>query len=81
MLREITRSPYLNLLSGAILLATSGYETWSTFGAFSIGSHHGILLFSIIHILKTIPEITHGLKNLEEGQEELGSKESLPDSE
>ena len=74
MLREITRSPYLNLLSGLVLLGTSGYETWSTLEEFSIGSHHGILLFSIIHILRTIPEMTHGLKDLNEGQEELISK-------
>jgi hypothetical protein len=74
MLREITQSAYLNLLSGVILLGTSGYETFITLEEFSIGSHHGILLFSIIHILKTIPEITHGLKSLNEGQEELISK-------
>ena len=65
-LRHITQSPYLNLFSGLILLVTSGYETLTTFGEGSIGAHHGILIFSFIQLFKVLPEIMHGLKELEE---------------
>lgn len=69
MLNKIIQNPYLNLLIGFILLFTSGYETWHTFSEFSIGSHHGILLFSISHILKTISDFKEGLKDINESIE------------
>ncbi len=56
MFIKIAQSPYLNLLSGLVLLATAGYETWANIEEVSIGAHHGILIFSIVHLLKTIPE-------------------------
>jgi len=68
MLETITRSPYLNLFSGIVLLITSGYETWRTIAHFSLGVHHGVLVFSIIQILKTLPEIMDGTKELAEAK-------------
>lgn len=65
MLENITQSPYLNLFSGIILLITSGYETWHTLDHFSLGVHHGVLIFSIIQIMKTLPEIMDGTKELQ----------------
>jgi hypothetical protein len=69
-LQVFTQSPYLNLFSGLILLITSGYETWNTIGVDAIGinaigTHHGVLIFSIIQLLKVFPEIMHGLKDVE----------------
>lgn len=69
MLKAITHSPYLNFLSGLVLLITSGYETWISFGEGIIGAHHGILMFGVVHIAKSIPEIMHGLDELEDGEE------------
>ena len=69
MLKKITQSPYLNLLSGIILLLTASNEIWESFEKSSVGARHGIFIFSIIHILKSIPEITHGLKEVEEAKE------------
>ena len=69
MLKNIVQSPYLNILSGLILLITAGYETWKGFGETSLGAHHGILIFSLIHIAKSFPEVMHGLKELEEASE------------
>jgi hypothetical protein len=76
MLKKITRSPYLNLLSGTILLITAGYETFAvaieeTATEASVGAHHGILVFAIIHIAKSIPEIMHSLKEFEEADKVL----------
>lgn len=71
MLREITKSPYLNLLSGLILLITSAYETIATLDEASFGVPHGILVFSVIQIIKAIPEIMHGLTEIQEADEIL----------
>lgn len=68
MLEKITQSPHLNLLSGLILLITSGHETWHTIEHFSLGAHHGVLIFSIIQILKSLPEILDGAKELAEAK-------------
>ncbi|NQY64785.1 MAG: hypothetical protein HRT38_13830 [Alteromonadaceae bacterium] len=68
MLKKIVQSPYLNLLSGLVLLITSGSETWNLFDELVIGAHHGILIFSIIQIVKTIPEILQGLKEVDESR-------------
>ena len=75
MLKKIIQSPYLNILSGIILLFTAGYETWSELGGeISPKAHHGILFFSLIHIARSLPEVMHGLKELDEGKEEIHEK-------
>ncbi len=66
ILKKIVKSPYLNILSGLILLITAGYEVWESFGQTSVGVPHGILVFSLVHIAKTIPEIMDGLEELEQ---------------
>jgi hypothetical protein len=71
MFEKIINNPYLNLLAGLVLLITSGNEILETFEDLTLGSHHGVFVFAIIHILKTIPEIMHGLDELEKGKEEL----------
>lgn len=68
MLEKITRSPQLNLLSGLALFVSSGYETWHTIDHFSLAAHHGVLIFSIIQILKALPEIKEGTKELSEAR-------------
>lgn len=71
MLKKITHSAYLNLLSGFILIVTAGIETIVRFGEGSIGAHHGILIFGIIQIVKEIPEILRGLQEIEEARETI----------
>jgi len=66
MLKKITQSPYLNLFSGVVLLLTAGYEIWNTFGESIIGAQHGVAVFSLVQIAKSIPEIMHGLKEFED---------------
>jgi hypothetical protein len=65
MLKKIVQSAYLNLLSGLILLITAGYQVWESFEEASVGAHHGILFYSLVHIAKTIPEFMSGLKGLD----------------
>ncbi|MFT5661381.1 MAG: hypothetical protein ACI9TV_002027 [Sulfurimonas sp.] len=73
MLKRITENPYLNLISGLILLFTSAFETWKSLEE-GLGLHHGILLFSLIHIVKAIPEAMHGFKELDEANNEIKAK-------
>ena len=68
MLEKITRSSHLNLLSGLILLITAGYETWEAIEDFNLGAHHGVLIFSIIQILKSLPEFLEGAKDMAEAK-------------
>jgi hypothetical protein len=74
MLKRITQNPYLNLVSGFVLLFTAGFEVWESIGEASVGAHHGILVFSLIHIAKSIPEVMHGFKEFEEANEEINDK-------
>jgi hypothetical protein len=74
MLKKIAESPYLNLLSGIILLLTSAYEIVVTTDEALIGVRHGILLFSISQMIKAIPDIMHGLSEIEEADEILEQK-------
>ncbi len=64
MLNYFVQSPILNLLSGLVLLLTAGYETWLTIEEFSVGAHHGVLFFSIAQIIKSLPEVLQGTKEL-----------------
>jgi len=74
MLRKITQSPYLNLLSGLVLLFTSAYETIIKFGEGHIGVHHGVLIFSVIQLVKVFPEIMHGLTEVQEADDRFKEK-------
>jgi len=66
MLEMIAHNPYLNLLCGLVLLVTSGYETWQALDHFSLGAHHGVLVFGLIQILKALPDIMDGAEKLAE---------------
>lgn len=74
MLKEIVQSPYLNLVSGLILLISASYETWLNIDEIAFGLHHGMLIFSLAHIARTIPEVMHGLKELNEAKLEAVKK-------
>lgn len=74
MLKQITQSPYLNLLSGMILLSAALYEIVISVDEAAFGVRHGILIFSIIQIVKTIPEIMHGLTEIQEADDVMGEK-------
>ena len=36
-----------------------------------MGAAHGVFVFSIIHLLKVIPEVMHGLEELEKSKGEI----------
>jgi|TARA_B100001146_G_scaffold157903_1_gene139016 hypothetical protein len=60
ILKSIIQHPYLDLAVVGILLYSGISETLSEMEErkeFKLGVHHGIILFSIMHILKTLPEL------------------------
>jgi hypothetical protein len=77
MLERIAKSPYLNMLAGIVLIITAGYETWESFGEYKMGTHHGVLVFGFVQVIKALPETLHGVKEIREGEENF---ENHPDS-
>ncbi len=69
MLEKIVKSPYLNLLVGLVLLITAGYEIYESFEHGSVGAHHGIAFYALIHILRTLPEFMRGLEKIHQVSE------------
>lgn len=74
LLRKISHSPYLLLMSGVILFISSGYEIWKDFAEASegihLGVHHGVFALSLIQILQAIPDIMEGFNRLNEAASE-----------
>lgn len=66
LLKRITQSPAVNLVVGLIFLATGIIELWKSSGEI-LGVHHGVILFSIVHVLKAVVEIYVGLEHAERG--------------
>lgn len=65
MYKKIIESFYLDLLSGIILVITSGYEIVTNLDTIKLGAHHGIAIFGLIQILKSIPPFIEVLKGVE----------------
>ena len=77
LITNILKSPILNLLGGLTLIGTSGYEIFEVVEGLGeiainpyVGADHGVFVFSIIHLLKVIPEVMHGLEELEKSKGE-----------
>ena len=68
MLVKIINSPWLSLVSGIILLITSGIEVYDKIGAAHVGAHHGILIFALVQVIRTLPEFHHAAKEIGEGR-------------
>ena len=66
MIWKVIKSPYLHLLSGVILLITSAVEIFQKIGDDSLGSHHGLFVFSLIQIIRTIPEFHDAAEKISE---------------
>lgn len=69
MLKRIVKSPYMNFFSGFVLLATSGTELVLSFEEYQIGAEHGVFVFGIVQVIKTIPDLLEGAKELDEAKE------------
>jgi len=71
LLKMVAECPYLNLAAGVILLVTAGYETWDSLEEAKLGAHHGVALFGLLQVIKSLPDIVEAAHNLRESQDEL----------
>lgn len=69
MLKRIVQSPYLNLISGLVLLVTAVNEIVTTLDDPSLGVHHGVFVYSIVHILRVVPDLMHGATQIDVAEE------------
>ncbi len=67
-LKRIVKNPYLNIIVALLFLYSGISETVSELKeleGFRIGVHHGVILFAILQIFKTIPDLFEGLEYID----------------
>ncbi len=72
-LKRIVKNPYINIAVAILLFYSGVHETvreLSELEGFRIGVHHGVILFSILQIFKTIPDFFEGLEYIDDAVEE-----------
>ncbi len=68
VVKTIVENPYLNVLVGIIFLLSGISEVineWKEIEGVKLGAHHGVVLFAIMHILKTLPDFFEGMEYIE----------------
>ena len=73
--RRIVENPYLNIAVGLIFLATGiaevAREIIEVEEEVNVGAHHGVVIFAILHLLRSLPELFEGLEYLQKGGEDM----------
>ena len=68
LLRKFVESPHINILIGLILLLSGLVEAWDTLSQDmmngNFGVNHGVIIFGLFHILKSVPDIFEGMEKL-----------------
>jgi hypothetical protein len=59
LLGKFAENTYIKLVAGLTLLLTSLYELITETEA-GLQSEHGIVIFSLLHLLRVLPELQHG---------------------
>lgn len=74
-LKGFLESPYVNLVIGLALLLASLAEAWQTLGEdlknFRLGVHHGVGLFGLSFVLKSLVEVAERLIEASEATEDV----------
>jgi len=71
-LKRLVASHYLNLFVAMVLFYSGLSEAWHDFqaiGEFRFGMHHGIVLYSLLQMVKVLPELFEGMEHLTEVSE------------
>ena len=73
-IRRVVNNPFANIFVALILLTTSLMEAWETLfdyvGEMNFGAHHGIMLFAVFQILKTLPDLMDALHFIHKAHED-----------
>ncbi|GAB6041907.1 hypothetical protein [Endothiovibrio diazotrophicus] len=68
---RFAKNPYVSLLVGLAFLYTGvsdAVRELEALGHLRVGVHHGVILFALLHILKTLPDLVDGTKYLRKGE-------------
>ncbi len=69
-LRRILENPFLNLIVGIFLLISglseAGDTLWDDIVHLNLKVHHGIIIFAILNVMKTIPEFFDSLDHFQQ---------------
>jgi len=63
-IKKFAENVYVNFTAGLALLISSGVEVVRTVEEGAIGAHHGVVVFAIVQILKTLPHFIHGAEEV-----------------
>ena len=63
LLGKFAENTYVKLVAGLTLLLTSLYELVMETEA-GLQSEHGIIIFSLFHLLRVLPELQHGASEI-----------------
>ena len=63
LLSKFAENTYVKLVAGLTLLLTSLYDLITESEA-GLQSEHGIVFFSLLHILRALPELQHGASEI-----------------
>jgi hypothetical protein len=73
-IRRVVNNPFANIFVALILLVTSLMEAWETLSddisGMNFGAHHGIMLFAVFQILKTLPDLMDALHFIHKAHED-----------
>jgi len=78
ILKWITENHWINFVVSMTLVVTSGQEVWTDvtgdLSAVNMGSHHGVFLLGLFHVLKTLPDLFGRVKEVRENVEKVEGK-------
>ena len=59
-LKSIIENRWLKIIVALALFFTAGAEVLNNLEELDVGAHHGVLLYSILNIFKTLPDFFEG---------------------
>lgn len=79
ILKWFTENHWISFIVSMTLVITSGQEVWAEveedLSAVRMGSHHGVLLLGLFHVLKTLPDLFGRVKEVRENIEKVEGKQ------
>jgi hypothetical protein len=64
LIKKLATSPYMTFSAGVVLFISGLTESWQQYQeleSIRFGVHHGVILFSLVQMIKGLPDIFEGL--------------------
>ena len=59
-LKSVIENRWIKIIVALALFFSAGAEVFDNLEELEVGAHHGVLLYSILNIFKTLPDIFEG---------------------